>query len=258
MARKFQMKRGLEANLPTLSAGEPAFTTDETRLYVGTGSKNIGMATKAEVVAAQTAANNAASAAAAAQSTADGKAAATHYHAAGDITSGTLAVARGGTGVTSNPSMLTNLGSTSAASVFAASPRPGVTGTLPVANGGTGNTSVDTTPTSESTKMVTSGGVYTALSGKASTATYTASVTTTWTADSTNGGYYQTVSVSGMLASDNPIADVVLGGSVETNAQYLAAWALVTRIVTAANAITLYANGEAPTTAFTVQLKVVR
>lgn len=40
-------------------------------------------------------------------------------------------------------------------------------GTLGVARGGTGNTSVDTTPTSGSTKMVTSGGVYTALAGKA-------------------------------------------------------------------------------------------
>ena len=34
---------------------------------------------------------------------------------------------------------------------------------IPVANGGTGNSSVDTTPTANSTKMVTSGGVYTAL-----------------------------------------------------------------------------------------------
>lgn len=40
-------------------------------------------------------------------------------------------------------------------------------GTLPVARGGTGNTTVDTTPTSGSTKMVTSGGIYTALAGKA-------------------------------------------------------------------------------------------
>ena len=63
--------------------------------------------------------------------------------AASKITSGTLSVARGGTGVTANPSMLVNLGSTSAASVFAASPRPGVTGTLPVARGGTGVTSLD-------------------------------------------------------------------------------------------------------------------
>ena len=38
---------------------------------------------------------------------------------------------------------------------------------IPVANGGTGNSSVDTTPTQNSTKMVTSGGVYNALSGKA-------------------------------------------------------------------------------------------
>ena len=62
---------------------------------------------------------------------------------ASKITAGTLPVARGGTGLTANPSMLVNLASTSAASVFAASPRPGVTGTLPVARGGTGVTSLD-------------------------------------------------------------------------------------------------------------------
>ena len=37
------------------------------------------------------------------------------------------------------------------------------TGTLPVSSGGTGNNSVDTTPTSGSTKMCTSGGIYTAI-----------------------------------------------------------------------------------------------
>lgn len=52
-----------------------------------------------------------------------------------------VAVNSGGTGITSNPSMLVNLGSTSAASVFAASPRPGITGTLGIGNGGTGATS---------------------------------------------------------------------------------------------------------------------
>ena len=69
-----------------------------------------------------------------------GAAASSHNHSATNITSGTLAVARGGTGITSNPSMLVNLGSTSAASVFAASPRPGITGTLSIAHGGTGAT----------------------------------------------------------------------------------------------------------------------
>ena len=44
----------------------------------------------------------------------------------------------GGTGITSNPSMLVNLASTSASNVLATSPRPGVTGVLPIANGGTG------------------------------------------------------------------------------------------------------------------------
>ena len=63
-----------------------------------------------------------------------------HNHSAGNITSGTLAVARGGTGIGSNPSLLVNLDSTSAASVFAQSPRPGVTGSLGIGNGGTNAT----------------------------------------------------------------------------------------------------------------------
>ena len=63
-----------------------------------------------------------------------------HNHSASNITSGTLSVARGGTGLTASPSLLVNLASTSAASVLTASPRPGITGTLPVSHGGTGAT----------------------------------------------------------------------------------------------------------------------
>lgn len=71
----------------------------------------------------------------------NGKAASSHNHSTSNITSGTLRVARGGTGITSNPSMLVNLGSTSSASVFATNPRPGITGTLSISHGGTGATS---------------------------------------------------------------------------------------------------------------------
>lgn len=39
----------------------------------------------------------------------------------------------------------------------------GVTGVLPVANGGTGSNSIDSTPTKDSTKLVTSGGTYAAI-----------------------------------------------------------------------------------------------
>lgn len=51
-----------------------------------------------------------------------------------------LPVANGGTGLTASPSLLVNLASTSATSVFQALPRPGVTGALGIANGGTGAT----------------------------------------------------------------------------------------------------------------------
>lgn len=65
------------------------------------------------------------------------------FDGSADITvgvTGTLPIVNGGTGLTSAPSMLVNLASTTATSPLQASPRPGVTGTLPIANGGTGQT----------------------------------------------------------------------------------------------------------------------
>ena len=58
----------------------------------------------------------------------------------GFTSSNVLSVSHGGTGLTSNPSMLVNLGSGNTSNVLSSSPRPGVTGTLPVSHGGTGAT----------------------------------------------------------------------------------------------------------------------
>ena len=169
-----------------------------------------------------------------------GKADSSHNHAAGNITSGTLGVARGGTGVTANPSMLTNLGSTTAASVFAASPRPGVTGTLPVANGGTGST--------------TAAAARTAL-GAASTTRYTATVSTTWTGSSSP--FYQNITVSGILATDTPVVGVNYGSDSAANVQYSDAMSNVFRVATSANTIQVWVKDK-PTISFPIQIKVVR
>ena len=49
MANKIQIRRGIKANLPTLSAGEPAFCTDTNQLFVGNGSTNIEYAKQISV-----------------------------------------------------------------------------------------------------------------------------------------------------------------------------------------------------------------
>lgn len=87
---------------------------------------------------------------------------------------------------------------------------------------------------------------------------YTSVIDAEWTADATNGGYYKTVTVDGILSTDTPIVDVVLGNDIDANALYIEAWALVTHITTSENAITLWANSIAPSSAFTIQMKVVR
>jgi len=43
MANKIQFRRGLKANLPTLSVGEPAFTTDTKEFFIGDGTTNVAL-----------------------------------------------------------------------------------------------------------------------------------------------------------------------------------------------------------------------
>lgn len=80
---------------------------------------------------------------------------------------------------------------------------PGVTGILPVANGGTGNSSVDTAPTANSTKMVTSGGVASALAGKQDKLTAGTNITISGTTISAKDTTYgvATASANGLMSS---------------------------------------------------------
>lgn len=92
--------------------------------------------------------------------------------------------------------------------------------------------------------------------GAAVTTTLTATLTTTWTGSS--APYSQTISVPGILATDNPVIDVVLTADTAASKLILEAWANVSRIVTAANSITAYCYEDKPSVAIPLQLKVVR
>jgi hypothetical protein len=47
---KLQVKKGVEANLPVLDVGEPAFTTDTEKPYIGAGSGNIQLAKYQDII----------------------------------------------------------------------------------------------------------------------------------------------------------------------------------------------------------------
>lgn len=155
MARKLQFKRGTKTNLPTLAAGEPGWVTDEGRLYIGTGGGNVQLPRAEDLPSAP----------------GDiGAAAASHTHAAGDITSGTLnssrlptvPISKGGTGATTADAARTALGAAAASHTHTIANITGLqssldgkaasshnhsasnitSGTLPVTRGGTGVTGV--------------------------------------------------------------------------------------------------------------------
>ena len=93
--------------------------------------------------------------------------------------------------------------------------------------------------------------------GGSSSVTYTAEIGANWVAAET-GEYTQTVVVNGILATDNPIVDVVLDTAKNTALSQLEAWSLISKIETSNGSITVTCLEEAPTTAIPIQIKVVR
>lgn len=91
---------------------------------------------------------------------------------------------------------------------------------------------------------------------KATTATYTATLTAEgWSA---SAPYTQTVAVAGILATDNPIVDIVLSGATETAQNELEAWGNISRIQTQDGNILATCFDDKLTVALNVQLKVVK
>ena len=93
------------------------------------------------------------------------------------------------------------------------------------------------------------------LDSKATTETYTATISTDW---NTNGNYvYQDVDVPGIRANDNPIVDVNPTSDNAANVLYGEAICKVFRIQTWTGKVRVWANGKT-VTACPIQLKVVR
>ena len=90
---------------------------------------------------------------------------------------------------------------------------------------------------------------------RAISTTYTATVATGWSGSA--APYSKAVTITGLLATDKPIVDLVASSTYETAEAQIEAWGYVYRAVTAANKLTLYAT-EKPTVNLPIQVKVVR
>ena len=86
-------------------------------------------------------------------------------------------------------------------------------------------------------------------------AVLSATLDTTWSGSATP--YTKTVTVSGILATDTPIIDIVMSGTYSTDEARIEAWGYIYRAVTDNDSITFYAT-EKPTVSLPIQIKVVR
>ena len=93
-------------------------------------------------------------------------------------------------------------------------------------------------------------------SSKAVTVTYTANIPVSWTGE--QAPYTQTVSVSEIKSTDNPLVDIVLNDNTETAIKELENYGKISRIQTSDGSITITCLEESPEVALNIQLKVVR
>lgn len=104
---------------------------------------------------------------------------------------------------------------------------------------------------------VTSENIETALGYKpASTASFNVTIGTNWVGSV--APYTQTVSVNGILSTDSPFAYPIYSSDNATAINEEDTWSKIGKITTNANNVTITCFEEKPTTALTIQLKVVR
>ena len=85
---------------------------------------------------------------------------------------------------------------------------------------------------------------------------YTSSIPTSgWTGSA--APYSREISINGILASDAPIIDSVQTGNYSTDTQICDSWALISRIVTRANGLTVTADAV-PSVAIPIQVRCLR
>ncbi len=117
-------------------------------------------------------------------------------------------------------------------------------------------TIVEQTTGTSTSSVMSQDAVTTQLNNKATTNLYTATLPVSgW---SSSAPYTQTVSVSGILSTDTPIADVVLNVVTSTAMTQISAWMCVSKIETANGSITATCFENKPEIDIPIQLKVVR
>ena len=94
-----------------------------------------------------------------------------------------------------------------------------------------------------------------AIQSRATTVTYNAAIPLSW---SSSAPYTQTVSVPGILSTDNPIVDIVLSDDAATAKSELENYGKISDITTNNGNIIIRCLEEKPEVVFNIQLKVVR
>lgn len=121
---------------------------------------------------------------------------------------------------------------------------------------GANKTVVDSSLSATGTNPVQGKAVYSAINTKAARASYTATLSTNWTG--TSAPYTQEVTISGILATDNPHITPVYSSTNAAAILEKKAWNMVGKAVTSAGKITFTCFEEKPEQTLSLQIEIIR
>lgn len=117
--------------------------------------------------------------------------------------------------------------------------------------------SVVQTTGASTTDTMSQDAITTALSGKASVSTYTATLLSSgWVGAS--APYTQTVNVTGILSTDNTLANIVLSSDATTAQSQLTNWAYVSKMETSNGSVTATCFDSKPSIDLNISLMAIR
>lgn len=137
-------------------------------------------------------------------------------------------------------------------------------GTAQIGDGAVGTTQIDALAVTaaklgaeavETAKIKSSAVTAPKIADNAVSTVYTATLDTTWSGD--EAPYTKAQTISGILATDKPIIDLVPSDTFEDAEAQEEAWANIYRAVTSANTITFYAK-EIPEVSIPIQVRCIR
>lgn len=185
-----------------------------------------------------------------------------HNHKISELSEGVLPIEKGGTNATTGTQALQNLGGVPISRTINTKPLTSdITlsatdvGAATTAQGNKADSAIQGVKVNGTLQTPDNENIVNVAVSQA--VSYSAQIGTSWDVGS-NGEYYQTITVNGILETDIPFIDLVQSNDIQVAKDEIDSWSLINKIITQNDRIIVYCYGIAPAIAINISILCFR